>query len=113
LSFPTPLLIREQRYAALHTVRAILEDPIRDKIGIPLGFASGHDLDKSLPRVSTLMNSRESSQAIPFRNFLPDSMAFIAMNPIFALFKINGIGRQVPMDYRMGPCVEVQLFLTN
>jgi hypothetical protein len=97
---PNLLAVREQRNAALHPGGTILEDPIRDEIGMPIGFASGRDLEKSLPRVALLMSFRKSSQTIPFRNIFPDSMPFIAMNPTFALFKVNGIGRQVPMDYR-------------
>jgi len=110
--FPNLLAVREQRNAALHPGGTILEDPIRDEIGKPIGFALGRDLKKGLPRIASLMRHGESSQTIPFRNILSDRMAFIPMNPAFALFKINGIGRQVPMDHGMAPSVEVQPFLT-
>ena len=107
------LAVWEQGNAALHPGGTFLEDPIRDEIGMPIGFALGRDLKKGLPRIASLMRHGESSQTISFRDILSDRMALVAMNPAFALFKINGIGRQVPMDHRMAPSVEVQPFLAN
>ncbi len=109
---PNLLAVREQRNAALHPGGTILEDPIRDEIGMPIGLSLGRDMEKDLPRITFLKRLGESSQTISFRDILSDSMAFITMNPTFALFKINGIGRQVPMDHGMAPSVEVQPFLT-
>jgi len=65
---------------------------------MPIGFLLGRNMEKGLPRIAALMRHGESSQTIPFRDILPDSMAFITMNPTFALFKIDGIGRQVIVD---------------
>lgn len=80
---------------------------------MPSRLLLGRDMEKGLPRIAALIRPGKRSQTISFRDILPDRMAFITMNPTFALFKINGIGRQVPMDYRMTPSVEIQPFLTN
>ena len=111
MRLPDFLAVREQWNAALHTGFALLKDPVGDEVGMPMGFVLGSDLEKSLPWVAFRMSCREGSQAISFRNVLSDGMAFIAMHPAFALFKINGIGRQVPMHHCMAPGVEVQAFL--
>ena len=111
--FSNLLAVREQRNAALHLGGTILADPIRDEIGAPIGLSLGRNLKKGLPRIAAPMHLGESSQTISFRNILSDRMAFVAMNPTFTLFEINGIGRQVPMDHGMAPIVEVQPFLTN
>ena len=59
---PNLLTVREQWNAALHPGGTILEDPIRDEIGMPIGFALGRDLKKGLPRIASLMRHGESSQ---------------------------------------------------
>ena len=91
LELPYLFAIRKQRDATLYTGRTILENPIRDEIGMPIGFALGCDQKESLPGVATLMGSRESGQTISFRDILSDCMTFISMNSAFALFKINWI----------------------
>ena len=88
---PNLLTVREQWNAALHPGGTILEDPIWDEIGMPIGFLLGRDIEKNLPWIASLMRHGESSQTIPFRDILPDSMAFITMNPTFACSRSTGL----------------------
>ena len=53
---PNLLAVREQRNAALHPGGTILEDPIRDEIGVPIGLPLGRDMEKGLPRIAALMH---------------------------------------------------------
>ena len=91
LEFPYFFAIRKQRNATLYPSSTILENPIRDEIGMPIGFASGRDQEESLSGVSALMGIRESCQTISFCDILSDCMTFISMNAAFALFKINWV----------------------
>src|SRR5690625_4088592 len=68
---PNLLAVREQRNAALHPGGPVLEDPVRDEIGVSIGLLLGCDMEKGLPRITFLVCRGESSQTISFRNILP------------------------------------------
>ena len=111
LEFSDLLAVREQRDAAFYTSRTFFENPVRNKIRIPIGFILGRDLEECLPWIASLVRFRERIQPISFRNILSDCVTLIAMNPALPLFQINRIRRQIPMHYRMAPCMKIQPFL--
>ena len=80
---------------------------------MPVGFVLGRDLEKSLPGVALLVSQGESSKTVSLRDVFSDRMAFVTMHPTFALFKVNRIGGQIPMDHRMTPGMKIQPFLAD
>jgi|GEM_PF-5043932 len=46
--------------ATLYPSRTVLEDPIRDEIGMSTGFTLSCNLEERLPRISSIVSLEES-----------------------------------------------------
>src|SRR5699024_6588518 len=91
------------RFTVLH--------PIWVEERIALGTRRFGRAEHPIPRVLDCFSKRILGVFIG--NVLPNSMAFVPVDSSLSLFKIHGVGGEIPMDDSVTVRMEVETFLTH
>lgn len=101
----------EEGDAAFDLGGTFFKNPVGDEVGKPVRLLFCRNAKKGLPRIALLTG--KSAQAVMSRDIFPYGMALVALDPALSLFKVHGVGWQIPVDDGMASGVEIQAFLAD
>jgi len=86
------------------------EDPVGNEIVDGYAPTGNSRVEHRLPRVATIA---ECCRLQLGRDVLPHGVPLVSVDSPFSLFKVDRVGRQVPVDAHMAVAMEVKTFLTD